>query len=216
MSFILSHTDNNIAIHELIPSVSVRCAPTRPSGAGRPAGMAVSISAWWIPPPQRVRCPRNRVNSTASMDRAPVGKRRLAGHRQRHHGVSAKPELAALAVHRQPLLPSLRASRLDEQVQAMPIEVAPRRRDCLHPLRRQGMMQAPAAALRFARHVSHRSDSSSPQVYSGTLTVTLQSWTLLDSARPRWNRYPALTACSIEKKRAEVAELLGWGTRIRT
>ena len=25
---------------------------------------AVSMSAWWIPPPQRVRCPRNRVNST--------------------------------------------------------------------------------------------------------------------------------------------------------
>ena len=43
---------------------SVRCEPARPSGAGRPAGTAVSISAWWIPPPQRVRCPRNRVNST--------------------------------------------------------------------------------------------------------------------------------------------------------
>ena len=25
---------------------------------------AVSISPWWIPPPQRVRCPRNRVNSS--------------------------------------------------------------------------------------------------------------------------------------------------------
>ena len=33
----LPSADNNIAIHELIPPVSVRCAPTRPSGAGRPA-----------------------------------------------------------------------------------------------------------------------------------------------------------------------------------
>ena len=45
---------------------SVRSKATRkPSGAGRPVGTAVSISAWWIPPPQRVRGPRNRDNSTA-------------------------------------------------------------------------------------------------------------------------------------------------------
>ena len=38
-------------------------ATRRPSGAGRLAGTAVSISAWWIPPPPRVRGPRNRGNS---------------------------------------------------------------------------------------------------------------------------------------------------------
>ena len=43
---------------------SVRLAPTQPSGAGTPARTAVLISAWWIPPPQRVRCPRIRVNSS--------------------------------------------------------------------------------------------------------------------------------------------------------
>ena len=60
----LPSADNNTAIHEPALPESVRCEPVRPSGARRPAGTAVSISAEWIPPPQRVRCPRNRVNST--------------------------------------------------------------------------------------------------------------------------------------------------------
>ena len=44
-------------------------ATRRPSGAGRLAGTAVSISAWWIPPPQRVRGSRNRVNSSLAPGR---------------------------------------------------------------------------------------------------------------------------------------------------
>ena len=98
------------------------------------------------------------------MDLPPVGERRLAGHREGHERIPAKPELAPLAVHRQPLLPALCAGRLDEQVQAVPVEVAPGRRDCLHTFRRQGMVQAPAAALWFMRHVSHRSDPPGPRI----------------------------------------------------
>ena len=63
----LPSADNNTAIHEPALPQSVRCEPVRPSGAGRPAGTAVSISAWWIPPPQRVRGPRNRGNSNRTL-----------------------------------------------------------------------------------------------------------------------------------------------------
>ena len=42
---------------------SVPFEPAQPSDAGTPARTAVLTSAWWIPPPQRVRCPRIRINS---------------------------------------------------------------------------------------------------------------------------------------------------------
>ena len=48
---------------------SVRLAPTQSSGAGTPARTAVLISPWWIPPPQRVRCPPIRINSRSKLRR---------------------------------------------------------------------------------------------------------------------------------------------------
>ena len=60
-----------VRIREPAPPVSVRCEPTQPSGAGRLAEPAprgngvVSISAWWIPPPQRVMGPPKRSNSSS-------------------------------------------------------------------------------------------------------------------------------------------------------
>ena len=43
---------------------SGRLEPAQTSGAGSPARTAVLISAWWIPPPQRVRCPPKRNQTT--------------------------------------------------------------------------------------------------------------------------------------------------------
>ena len=78
---------------------------------------------------------RERV--IAGMDRAPVGKGRLAGHRQGHERVSAKPELAPLAVDAEPLDPLLRAGARHPQDQAVAVPIVAGRRDLVHERRRE-------------------------------------------------------------------------------
>ena len=53
------------SVQTLVTSLpdSVQFAPPQPSGVGTAADTATLISAWWIPLPQWVRCPRIRISS---------------------------------------------------------------------------------------------------------------------------------------------------------
>ena len=143
------------------------------------------------------------------MDLPPVGKRRLAGHRQRHERVSAKPELSALAADTKSLDPLLRPGARHPQDQAVAVVVVAGRRDLAHERRREHVVAPLAVRIRL---------SVPPVVLDAEFrgVSPLRNRTLPDGTTPYRNRHSAPTACFIGERRAEVLDWDGGQGRNRT
>ena len=147
------------------------------------------------------------------MDLPPVGKRRLAGHRQRHERVSAKPKLSALTADTKSLDPLLRPGARHPQDQAVAGVVVAGRRDLAHERRREHVVAPLAVRIRLSVPpvvLDAEFRGASPHV------SPLRNRTLPDGTTPYRNRHSAPTACFIGKRRAEMLDWDGGQGRNRT